>query len=267
MKLRERCVTFQSNGFLPPANVVCEGYVLHLSVILLTGGACVVAPGGRGHAWFFQGGVVFLGGVVFSGGVCIVYDEIRSMSGWYASYWNAFLFFSAVDVVNLPVKTVCVPLKIVTCAQVGWLHCQWLHRPCFFNLRVSRINCENLKQQIRRDINCVTFRKYITLLIQKLKLIWLTTNHFLNLISYVFCSNDVTNFLNATLLICHFRFKIIVLTTTKFECQCSHYLNWTRLWLAVITSSLRLGRGSAWQIACKLMNLIKVYSSSKQTDF
>ena len=26
------------------------------------------------------------------GGACIRYDEIRSMSGWYASYWNAFLF-------------------------------------------------------------------------------------------------------------------------------------------------------------------------------
>ena len=26
------------------------------------------------------------------GGTCIGYDEIRSMSGWYASYWNAFFF-------------------------------------------------------------------------------------------------------------------------------------------------------------------------------
>ena len=82
-----------------------------------SGGACMVAPGGvcgcsgGGHAWFFGGhawfflGVcmVFAGGacVVFSrgcvwffpgGGACIGYDEIRSMSGRYASYWNAFLF-------------------------------------------------------------------------------------------------------------------------------------------------------------------------------
>ena len=42
---------------LPPANVVCEGYVLHLSVILLTG---VSAPGG---------GCLLRGGVC-SGGVC-----------------------------------------------------------------------------------------------------------------------------------------------------------------------------------------------------
>ena len=32
-----------------------------------------------GHAWLFRGGA------------CIGYDEIRLMSGQYASYWNAFL--------------------------------------------------------------------------------------------------------------------------------------------------------------------------------
>ena len=38
--------------------------------------------GGRGwHAWWPVGG-----------GACMGYDEIRSMSGRYASYWNAFLF-------------------------------------------------------------------------------------------------------------------------------------------------------------------------------
>ena len=41
------------------------------------GGACVVAPGGR--AWLLWRGMHG-----FS-------DEIRSMSGRYASYWNAFL--------------------------------------------------------------------------------------------------------------------------------------------------------------------------------
>ena len=78
-----------------------------------------------GHAWFYSGGcmvlfggvcVVFIWGacVVLFGGACIVlfrgcawflfrggmhgffsffrYNEIRSMSGRYASYWNAFLF-------------------------------------------------------------------------------------------------------------------------------------------------------------------------------
>ena len=30
--------------------------------------------------------------MVARGGACVGYDEIRSMSGRYASYWNAFLF-------------------------------------------------------------------------------------------------------------------------------------------------------------------------------
>ena len=51
-------------------------------------GACVVAGGMcgcGGHAWL-------LGGMVRGcEGACIGYDEIRSMSGRYASYWNAFL--------------------------------------------------------------------------------------------------------------------------------------------------------------------------------
>ena len=61
-------------------------------------GGCVVAPGG--HAWLLWGAcVVFSGGAYmffFWGCVCgffqgIGYDEIQSMSGRYASYWNAFL--------------------------------------------------------------------------------------------------------------------------------------------------------------------------------
>ena len=91
-------------------------------MILLTGG------GGmrgfiQGGAWFYLGGVhgfiwgvcgfmrgacvVLFGGVVlfrgacvvlFGGGLCVFfsffgYNEIQSMSGRYASYWNAFLFW------------------------------------------------------------------------------------------------------------------------------------------------------------------------------
>ena len=86
-------------------------------------GVCVVALGGghvwllRGHAWLLRGGacVVAWGAcMVLFGGACVVlfrggmhgfirggmrgffsffrYNEIRSMSGRYASYWNAFLF-------------------------------------------------------------------------------------------------------------------------------------------------------------------------------
>ena len=47
------------------------------------GGACVVAGG---HAWLAGGGVhAWLRG-------CLGYDKIRSISGRYASYWNAFLY-------------------------------------------------------------------------------------------------------------------------------------------------------------------------------
>ena len=75
-------------------------------------GVCVVLFGG--HAWFYLGGMcgfiwgacmVLLGGMLgFIRGVCgfiggracffrfFRYNEIRSMSGWYAFYWNAFLF-------------------------------------------------------------------------------------------------------------------------------------------------------------------------------
>ena len=33
-----------------------------------------------------------VGGACVAAGGCIGYDEIRSMSGRYASYWNAFLY-------------------------------------------------------------------------------------------------------------------------------------------------------------------------------
>ena len=46
-----------------------------------------------GHAWL-RGVCVVVGGVHGGGGggACVGYDEIRSMSGRYTSYWNAFLF-------------------------------------------------------------------------------------------------------------------------------------------------------------------------------
>ena len=47
-----------------------------------------------GHAWFFGGGHVWFWGGMRGFSECIGYNKIRSMSGRYASYWNAFLFFS-----------------------------------------------------------------------------------------------------------------------------------------------------------------------------
>ena len=52
-------------------------------------GACVVAGGPvwllGGHEWLPEG-------MRGCQGVCVGYDEIRSLYGQYASYWNAFLF-------------------------------------------------------------------------------------------------------------------------------------------------------------------------------
>ena len=39
-----------------------------------------------------RGGCVVVGAHAWLLGGCVGYDEIRSMSGRYASYWNAFLF-------------------------------------------------------------------------------------------------------------------------------------------------------------------------------
>ena len=74
---------------------------LHVSVShSVHGGACVVAGLGDGRAWLL-GGMHGCGGHVWlwggmrdcRGGACVGYDEIRSMSGQYTSYWNAFLLY------------------------------------------------------------------------------------------------------------------------------------------------------------------------------
>ena len=46
-----------------------------------------------------------------------------------------------------------------------WLHCQWLY------IVLSRTKIGNLKWQIGRDINPVTFGKFVTSLVQKLKIL------------------------------------------------------------------------------------------------
>ena len=84
-----------------------RGFIWGACVVLFWG-VCVVLFRGGGHVWFYLGGAWFylgghawfyLGGMhgfiwggvhdffSFSG-----YNEIRSMSRRYASYWNAFLF-------------------------------------------------------------------------------------------------------------------------------------------------------------------------------
>ena len=63
--------------FLPPANVVCEGYVFTRVCHSVHGGVCSREGLVLGGAWSGGGG------------------------GWYASYWNAFLFLDAQLLKNL----------------------------------------------------------------------------------------------------------------------------------------------------------------------
>ena len=63
------------------ACMVAGGQTWLLGVCIVAGGCVVVGDmcGCGGHAWW-------------QGEACVGYDEIRSMSGRYASYWNAFLY-------------------------------------------------------------------------------------------------------------------------------------------------------------------------------
>ena len=91
----------------------CRGAWLLWGACVVALGGCVVAPG-RGHAWLLWGGMhgcSWGACVVAPGGACVVAlggyawllpgamrwirrdTEIRSMSGQYASYWNAFLLY------------------------------------------------------------------------------------------------------------------------------------------------------------------------------
>ena len=82
-----------------------HGCSLEGACVVAPGGVCMVAPGGC--AWLLPGGMRGCSGgvtcMVAPGGACVVAPggggvhgirrdtEIRSMSGRYASYWNAFL--------------------------------------------------------------------------------------------------------------------------------------------------------------------------------
>ena len=90
----------------------CRGHVWLPGVCMVVGGmhscwgacvgACMVVGGMCMVACMVVGGIcgcrwltcVVVGAyMVVGGGACIGYYEIQSMSGRYASYWNAFLFF------------------------------------------------------------------------------------------------------------------------------------------------------------------------------
>ena len=111
---------------------VC-GFIWAACVVLF-GGACVVLFGGHvwfylgglawfylgGHAWFYSGGHAWF----FGGDVCgffsfFRYNEIRSMSGRYASYWNAFLFLKKVSMMNQNMTNEFFSVKVEEFAGIG----------------------------------------------------------------------------------------------------------------------------------------------------
>ena len=75
---RNGCFTiipFDGVSLLPPANVVCEGYVFTHVCHSVHGGVCMVAPRGGQCAWLLQGGMHGCSGGGMcgcSGGVCVV---------------------------------------------------------------------------------------------------------------------------------------------------------------------------------------------------
>ena len=84
----------------------CQGGVLDCGGCVWLPGACMVAGGWgcQGACVAFWGACVVVGGHVWlPGGLCMVawgcvgYNKIWSMSGRYASYWNAFLLSNAVE--------------------------------------------------------------------------------------------------------------------------------------------------------------------------
>ena len=128
-------------GYSPPANEVCEGYVsVHRGGRAWHGGLCgggvhgrgsSVAGGmsGGGHVWR---GVCMVGGVHGKGegharrgsthhpsGRYYGYG-IRSMSGRYTSYWNAFLLYLLIPIsqgkplLNIWCIPTLIPLIIIT---------------------------------------------------------------------------------------------------------------------------------------------------------
>ena len=88
------CAWFWGDAWLLGGMRGCKGGVHGCRGVCGCRGACVVVRGvcGCGGMHGCRGGVHVCGGeCVVAGQVCVGYDEIRSMSRRYASYWNSFL--------------------------------------------------------------------------------------------------------------------------------------------------------------------------------
>ena len=70
---------------------------MHGEEACMAGGCMARGHAWQGHAW--QGACMAGGGCVWQG-ACMVggMHDIRSMSGWFTSYWNAFLCLTVLKV-------------------------------------------------------------------------------------------------------------------------------------------------------------------------
>ena len=90
--------------YLPPATKLGQGNIFRSKCqeFCLGGmhgmGACMAGEGGMCGRGAWQGGMLGRGGIHGR------YYKIRSMSGRYASYWNAFLFILNLELIFLPRK-------------------------------------------------------------------------------------------------------------------------------------------------------------------
>ena len=111
------CVVAGGCAWLPGGMHGCWEHVWLLGVCMVAGGHAWLLGGVHGCQGMHgcRGACVAVGvrgcGVCawWQGGACVGYDEIRSMSGRYASYWNAFLF-NILKKVNLVSHCVVVPV-------------------------------------------------------------------------------------------------------------------------------------------------------------
>ena len=84
---RGACMVARGHVWLLGGMHGCQGVCMVAGRVCVVAGEHVWLPGGMCGCW---GCVV--GMYVVARGACMGYDEIRSMSGRYTSYWNAFLY-------------------------------------------------------------------------------------------------------------------------------------------------------------------------------
>ena len=83
----------------------------------------------------------------------------------YSIFASKIMDLFAVFFINIIYTQVGFNLKVLTTLPMT------IYRPFFLNLKISRTKIGNLKWQIERDINPVTFAKFVTSLVQKLKIL------------------------------------------------------------------------------------------------